>query len=582
MLKLKLNTVVIATFIIFLFGCNTQKEQSASEIEQVNVEALKLQQQNVLGYWQADNNNDFAIEFFASTLLAPRYLIEDDSIQTGRFYRQGQLGGRFYWQAQSNGNIELIIVDAACFLTPINQCQTASTAQITVDGSDIDNASWSIAFDNNLDDIVDDEVIENLSRAHIDASQLSTGEHFLQLSENGYFDVPVRVFIDNNNIAIDLDQFETRITQTASLSTNEQGQIAFGGEESLAVQRTVEVFVEDQGFQDLVLNEWYENVLLSKSIDNAYTLAYDIHRQLVLPNGVTKGMVQSSHIEGVSHHTISGNLVSQFVAGFSVSALESFNTEIKHSVLNEINFTSDTHGNIARIGLANNDAGLSYEFRWTQHDDGMLELVFDNAGQVIHNEKYDQVSDITNIRIKFIQPINGGYQALFIVNYLNEGLQYEIHDVVPQTEAIDTSTILPGRFLVESSDGYSEITANFTDQNTVEFQGSANTLAVEGFWFVDTNGDVVSFECNDLAGAEITDYATCLEAMDHIFDGNRTISFGHIRRMRFMHQDGNNFQVKYNAIFWGGVFGEFDTIASANWTYRFLRVGDWINENNSF
>ena len=133
--------------------------------------------------------------------------------------------------------------------------------------------------------------------------------------------------------------------------------------------------------------------------------------------------------------------------------------------------------------------------------------------------------------------------------------------------------MFPGRYQIYSNDSFSTIPVSFTADGKVTF---ANTDDLAGRWFINDDGELVSYECTDLAGNAITDYDRCLESFEFIGTEGEYTDFSHIRRLKFLHRDGDDFLIKYNASFYGGPFnvvGATDYL-TVNWTYRMKRIGD--------
>ncbi|MFT5725007.1 MAG: hypothetical protein ACI9JN_002130 [Bacteroidia bacterium] len=556
--------LLFVSLILGLVGCGGQDTKTVDELNIKTITEINFQRDQVLGFWQSSNTQNLSFEFF-DTLAGGRLRTHDESVATGKIYRSGVVIDRFFWDIETSGTVTLNIIEKACYLIPLNACTVERTATINASGNNVDGADWEVAFDNNLDGMSDQKLNDSFHRSVIDIENFTFGSHVLQTADHDYFDFPIIMEVSSTNVSVLLDVINTPISVTTDLALNEFGQIEFNNIDGTVVQTDVEVFIEEKGYQDIVLREWYENVVLLKSIDNSYTLTFEVHSEVVLPDGVSRDSVRLEGVESIKKYTLSGNLISEFDKGFTILPNDTYNTLIRtrKMLLNSVTFISETRGIASRIGIANDD--IIYDFSWSQSESGEVTLDFDN---------------FSDLSFKFVKPVTGGYQVLYTIEDVDFGTTYSIHDFVTTANIILPELIFPGRFIVKSDDGYSELVANFKDDNTAEFEASTSDLVLGGHWFIDVEGDVISFECTDRFGLNITDYETCLTGFSTVGDDElRTLSFGHIRRMRFLHQNGNNYVVKYNAILWGG-FGEesddFDDLL--NWTYRFVRVGDWENE----
>ncbi len=185
-----------------------------------------------------------------------------------------------------------------------------------------------------------------------------------------------------------------------------------------------------------------------------------------------------------------------------------------------------------------------------QATDGTLTVTFDNG---------------LSGTIRFISAFAGGYRVLFTLPHPVLGKEHRMHDMFIETPSILTEKDFPGRYIVHSVDGVSH-------NEMVLHADKTATGVVGGHWFQDTNGDLVSYECTDLKGVDIPSYADCDATFNTDFS---QVSFSHIRRLRFMHREGNTFLVKYDANVYGARFSIVDRdYWGIAWTYRITRIGD--------
>ena len=91
----------------------------------------------------------------------------------------------------------------------------------------------------------------------------------------------------------------------------------------------------------------------------------------------------------------------------------------------------------------------------------------------------------------------------------------------------------------------------------------------------------IFMRCSDLFDVVINDYDICLDSFNLIGTSSRYTQISHIRELKFLHRDGDDFHVKYNASFWGEVLGVVGpNYITPAWTYRMRRIGD-VQDNGS-
>lgn len=560
MKKIKLNRLFFLGFFSLIVGCGGGGVNSATDLEEVEAEKLveiKNIEQSIVGYWTSASTANPEYEFFASAF-------EQDfasSIQQGRIFEGGKQVNSFYWQLQSDGVIRLTLVDTLCNVRPLNLCQAIGVVKIRATGRSLSNATWSIRYEDS-DGANTKNINNRYTRKNIDSLAFPQGEFVLSKGE--VFDYPVGVEVNGNTMSLRVDwlklDFTKKIKLSARFDAGTNKDIRFDTSEDF--YETYLFFVDGIGYQDLQVKTWYDNVVLTASGNSKYSLRYELHRQVQLPEGV---MPNAVHLDGfrllIKVSGGSYELISQFIHGPTIKSMDKFFSHLDadlgdvsrtfNGYGNELLFTSNQNMEV-RItdnveGARSNTSFRSYI--WNQDDDGTLFLK----------------SPESNITIKFIKAIHGGYNILY--RYPDGG--YSRHDLILDAPSVVDEATFPGRYKFLSNNGWTVGEVVFHKDKTV----TSSPNVVNGYWFQDTNGDIVSFECTTLARQDITNYADCYARFDRLSE----MAFVHIRRLGFMHRDGDNYQMKYSASFYGDVFQTTtvdDDYLSAAWTYRWVRAGD--------
>ena len=549
---------------------------TASEV--VTVSADK---QQIVGYWTPSDPSGDAYEFFSSATESPF----DTALRTGRILRNGNVLNTFLWDMRNDGTIVLNLSSADCPYRPLSSCPSTGTVAITASGSSTQDALWSISFDDNGDGVSDRKVSDRFHRVEIDLSTLRAGPFWLHHINNEQFDAPLQGSVSGGTLSVRLEDLDQAVTVSAAGFTAKQATIHLDAAAQSSITVAHSFYITGSGYTDLPVKQWADQATLSASANGNYTLSYLLHRQVQLPSGVDRAQVEADN--GTLRYTLADyeadqsvtrvvGLISQFVAAPAVQAGQRYYLSMelnfqKARAGNDLLFSSATDGVVSDT-LAHHPALISEQrnFSWSARDDGSLALNFPGYGEV---------------DLHFIKPIIGGYQVLYTLPDQGYGPAYRIRDMIRDAPPVVDASNLAGRYVFNSTDelvtGSHEYSVTFHRDHTV-------SGAVGGYWFQDTNGDLVGFECSTLAGQDISDYATCAASLDN----PAAMSFAHVRRLRFVARDGNIFQAKYNATVYGTrsflfypptgdpvLTKKFFTAPGAQpdsvaLTYRFERVGD--------
>jgi len=561
------SNFILLFFWAALAGCGggtVDSDEDLAEVEVKNRLAAKDIEQNFFGYWDSTQANNPKFEFFSTAFEPIPVAPQENLIKTGRIFENGVLVNYFYWNLQVNGQINLNMISPSCNVRPLNLCQVIGTASITAEGSSIYDATWKISYDNNDDGIQDKIIIDKYLHKEIGASAFSNGEFYLTRSRD--FGVAlheaVRGEISNNMISVNLNFLEKPITLSTIYDSNKAPYINFGGDEKSSVINEMEFFVTDIGHRTLPVKEWYENVRLHSTVNNGFILTFEKHHKVLIPDDINPKAVQINDAElpdGISIEY--PNKVEKFNNDILVRAGDIFYTYLGVNFDedkaaggggNTLVFTSNTEGTLSHTDNVRGNYSESKNFTWTPQNDGSIVLDFPDYGTVT---------------LRVIKPINGGHLVLW-TKPTEWGSEYRVADLIRDSEPVLNEYNLPGRYQF----GAGNTQPNGTYAFDVTFHKDKTVSGyVQGYWFQDTNGDIVSFQCTDLIGLPINNYSDC----ENKFENIAMVSLAHIRRIRFMHKDGNNYQSKYDGSYYGeffGITGKYYTTVAL--TYRWRRVGD--------
>ena len=559
-----------------LVACGGSTAQEPGEV----VRPAPPNTEQVSGLWTpAGGAGKPSFEFFGSATEAPFA----KSLLTGRIWQNQQLVNLFVWNLQSDGTITLNLVSPACISRPLASCPVTGSARIVASGKRIQDATWNVNLDYNGDGKIDAEVTDSYHRKELDLSGLAEGTVFLTHLDNALFDAPLRATVSGADLALRLEDLNQAVTPIARSFALRQDSLAFAP--SAPVVSSSSFYVVGSGYQSLQVKQWFDKVSLSSSASGAYALSYEMHREVQLPDGVTRAQVQAdsgsvriglAEYEAVTARTKIVGLIGKFIGAPGVQALDKFYLSLlldfeKAGEANELLFTSATEGVVtSRLGHHPLAVSEQRSFTWRRSADGAIVLSFPEYGDVV---------------LRFIKPISGGYQVLYERPNKGFGPTYLVRDMLRDAPPVLNESNLAGRYIFTSTaplpNGSYEYSVTFHRNHTV-------SGAVGGYWFQDGNGDLVGYECTSLFGQDISDYASCAAALDN----TATVSFAHVRRLRFVHRDGNNVQAKYNASVYGTRSfllyppsgdpvraSKFFTavgapVQSTALTYRFVRIGD--------
>ncbi|PCK09048.1 MAG: hypothetical protein COA42_06095 [Alteromonadaceae bacterium] len=549
-----LNAKLILTFSFagLLLGCSGDSDNSPAPIPEPENQAMQVE-----GLWASSIAGNESFEFFPSVFKGDL----SAGLKTGRMTALDGSKIPFYWESEGDDTLLLNLVNPECVGLPLNACGDVEGIVTIVASPGLANdRELIIDFDDDADGLGDRNLTQQFRRVNIDVSNLNDGEIFF--IEDPYFEVPLEGAVNGSVMSIQLPYTGTSVTVSANIANGAQESLMFDMVDSMPVSSMQAFPVTDGDSQELVVNTWYDHVVLNQSGGDYYALSFSIQREAVLPSDVNADDVDLSGLVVQEERTVILDMISEFIAGDVITASDRYYSFIQldfnfprtiSNSGNELVFTSNSEGTLFRTDLFEGQFSETRDFTWTQENDGRLVLDFEGVGE-------------TNIR--FIEPVPGGYRAL-IQTPRYDGPQYIVHDFIRDADTpIVIGEDIPGRFELINNDGVTKILVNFNADNSITFPSIPNLF---GFWFQDTNGDIVSYECVNNSFQIVTIYEDCLGS----FDDLSNVFFSHIRRVRFLAKQGDLYTSAYDSIFWGGPFGTFDgQYTSTAWTYRWHRLGD--------
>ncbi|WDE09217.1 hypothetical protein SG34_031115 [Thalassomonas viridans] len=531
------------------------------EIAARETEAKNLQIENVLGYWAPQSADNKAFEFLPSVFDGTLA----NEIMTGKIYQNDEVVRIFAWDINADGQINLGLFSPTCVYRPITSCEVTGTMVIEASGSDIQNAYWEIRHDQGNDGDVDEVFGDTYRQKQLDLSARQEGELYLVPTDEYFSSRTVSGL--NSSAGVELALLGSRVS--SSKPDFPVRELAFEDDAPLISSRTFDV--SDVGYQDFVIETSFENVALRPSANDSFALSYELYRKVIIPEGIDESSINFDGFSKLDKRTSLVRYIDTFIDAPEINAEDQFFSHIYDTYYedgfgekstNDIFFDSATTGVLTAENVIESEKTRQLNFEWERSADGEIRL---------------NIADGSLITLNFIREIVGGYAVLMTTEDKDRtSKNYYVHDFVKSSDFQISDDMFPGRYQLENSDGYSTAIMTFTADGVVDFDNIPN---LGGHWFINDQGELISFECTDLQGIFIDDYNTCLDSFEFIGTSSGYTEFSHIRKLKFLHRDGDDFLLKYNAGFWGGPFGFTGTdYREVNWTYRMKRIGDVRDE----
>lgn len=537
-------------------GCGSQQYNEAQVVQEKQEFNLK-NESALLGSWRGDSTQ---IEFHGSHFnqVFPNAFVQQSQFQTGRYIDNGVVYN-FHWSLDASGVVTLNVIDGTCGVVPVDYCSVAARKQITLTGSDIDTATWEIKTDKDLDGVYEKTTSDLVVRKAFD-DKLHTGKQFLKLSDN--FDHPIEMILNDDEVNLILPV----TTSSSHKYVNFTGTVDFSEDSVVLDKHESTILHESQRFKvaneaDVVLDveSKVSDVILRNGLGGSLVIDYLISRSINMPDNLSAAQLDLSQFKARERHTIVTQKSVVLLSDISVNLNETYFSKIPAGFLasadgagHKIIFHEGNKGEISFVDPSNEQKENIQGFSWNYKNDQQIHLALDNG---------------INWDLGFTGTVQGGYSALF----QNEHNDVHGHDFLIQGH-VDPSTLVPGRFTLENTDGLSTVDVEFKENGEIIIQ--AGPISFNGFWEVTDDREVVSFECEQIDGTLITELAPCKEKLKLIGTDENNLKFGHIRKFKFLHGNGNKLVSTYNATAWGEPLTTGEVPVHFNWVYRWHRVGD--------
>ena len=540
-------TGILAGLLVACGGGNGDKPQTQTG----PVVAFDTQ---VLGAWVPQNEGNDTYEFYAGPTENPVAVVN-----TGRVYRNKKLIDIFSWAVQTNGALKLSSIGTRCATRPITLCAPTGTTTIVANGNSINHGKWTFEHDDNGDGIIDRRVSDVFDRKEIDLTFMPQGEFFLSRSDT--YAVPFQGKIEGRTISLRMVDSGKPVWLSATMPLAKGRSLRFESGEAFSSQANATFNVTGLGARQFPVKSWYENVELSSTATGGFILEFETRKKVLIPADISPALVNLGTTEVPVKKSRSLIYIDKFTTGAPVELNQVYDTFlsldfspvlVNASAGTEVKFTSATQGTFSHTDHNKGIYTESRNFTWVQNTDGSLTLDFGKG---------------IRIGIRFIKAISGGYQVLFSIPSATLGTDYLIQDWIKEQPSTLTEADAIGTYVFVGGDGITENIVTLHADKTIS--GVAG-----GFWFIDANKDVVSYECYNKANKLLSRYEECEAGLND----TSTISFVHIRRLKFMYKNGTEYEVKYNANLWGTRSDGFGGISTKNYyglnfIYRFNRTG---------
>lgn len=558
-----LNLKRVWTFVLlmlgcFLVGCQSETEISNEEMVNQELEAQQDQILDLMGLWQPDQGvRNF--EFYWSGIDG----LSVPGLQTGRIIENGRVMDLFYWTIDRSGVISMTIVDKFCAIRPINRCPVSKVGSIVVNGDSRNRATWDVLIDTDLDGIVDLEESAVYQRKSFEAGLADTQKFFL-VPVNERFDTPILGESTSNQTMISLNYLDAPVGFHWNKNTTPEFAVTLQPVSSYNIVESETYFIDGIGYQELDVKTWYDKVQLHSLTQNNFLLSYEIRREIILPDGISASDVNEDVRQFERHSKIFNLSTSRFTdvtilpgQRFYSFFIDQFDDDLVNGgATNEIVFETETRGQLLYKDLYEDRYTQSKSFVWSRTSDDVVTIEMDDGYK---------------IELIFLKEILGGFSVVQKHIPLDEAPYFYVHDFIQDGSVDNLSDLVPGRFEFLSNNGWQKVLIDFNSDFTIE----TNAPGVAGYWFINDDGELVGYECLTNANVEVPTYEDCYNRFEDLQSTDSNISFAHIRKLKFLHKNGNKLQAKYDANVWGGPFGIVDQdYMGISWTYRWERVGD--------
>lgn len=138
--------------------------------------------------------------------------------------------------------------------------------------------------------------------------------------------------------------------------------IEFNSGKSTAFYENAEFLVANLGYKNFQIKSWYEDIVLSASEKDKYSLRYGLHREIQFPDDIDPKQVNSYSFTPIYKTTVFFNLLNKFIHGPAIKPMDKFYSLIPvgfdasrviNQAGNELLFTSNTEAVISYVDNIN-------------------------------------------------------------------------------------------------------------------------------------------------------------------------------------------------------------------------------------
>ncbi|KJZ03820.1 hypothetical protein [Pseudoalteromonas piscicida] len=540
-----------------LLGCSDERYDE-QQVAQQKKEISLQNELELVGAWESEN---LKIEFHGShyNRVFPNQLVQQSQLKTGMYVSEGY-SQKFHWSLDDSGIITINIIDGSCTIVPLEYCATTARKSIALTGELLGAAQWEIKSDNDLDGVVDEVVKTSLIRT-VFGDLAALGDK-LFFKQSGNFDNPLITTLSENQIIVTLPisaQSSHRYGKFIGDLSTEGHVLSLQVMDQDTITQAQWFKIPGESDRLLDVKTTISDVKLRKGVNAGYIIDYLVQRELSLPTDLTEAQVDlSEFITGQRHTMLFTEAVSlrdDIDINFGQTYYSKLPAGFAHSADgagSEVIFNSDNTGVIAFTDPSGMTLNNEQPFTWNHKNDEEMEVKLD-SGAVWS--------------MGFTGSVLGGSSVIFY----NEKNEIYGHDFLTSSY-VEPSSLVPGRFKLENTDGLSLVDVDFKDNGEIDIK--AGPISFSGFWVITNEGDVVSFECDKKDGAVVTELDSCLDHMSRIGTSENELKFGHIRKFTFLHSDNSELVSTYNATAWGEPFTTGEEPVHFNWVYRWKRLGD--------
>lgn len=544
MKKNNLKHLLILAFITILAGCGGGNSST-------NAAGTSAVAKQMFGYWAPTNPANESYVFFAGLGKA-----DDDAdpsmLQTGRVYNGSNFVAPFYWVSNPDGTIKINKVALGCEVFPLDKCRTTSVVTITPGATE--GSSWKFLFDDNADGTIDRSVNDAYAQSNLNLSTLPQGEFFMNVAEQtANLELGFR---SGNQVGIRMQVAGEEIALTGSIPAGATRSISFGGSSEANAINSAYTFKMTDGLRrSFPVKVWLEQVRMSAGVNGGFIVDYELHQKVQFPTDVVPSSVVLNSYELPKKRSIIYGRIDHFVHGPTIHENDKFVSWLpvgfKYNLFlgagNQLKFTSPTQGTISHTDFHGGTRSEKLTFSWAQVADGTVTMNFANG---------------LPVTMRFVKDISGGY----LVVYSLPGHSHLMHNlIIDGPQVIMTENDFAGRYVFTGSDEVTNFEVVFHKDKTV-------TGAVSGYWFIEPNGTIVSYECTDLAGHDIANYEQCYAQMSD----TSKVKVVYIKRLRLLNNANNIFLFQYDAEGIGSRLGgaSGDDYKQISLSYFWKRVGN--------